>query len=643
MAISKISVTHVCLAVILCFFGSQTEAVAGGELKKIKQLESLLQVYIKENAALKRKLKNLEARLNAMDNTAESENPLEDSQKNAVATDSDALKASKSKAVTVVKPNYETKFPKLDDKTICDSATFFTGTTGQYQKHWSSGPVAKQYVEDAKNRGLKCGVGEPVVFRADANKKGPVDNQTTVINMSAENRALLVASRSFITGREAVDAKKVYKNRTAFYETRWRENYDNFPFFEIICRVVFEADWVGLNNLEEVKSYLRKNRCTEASLKDDRYFLSDMVQSGVRVDIDGDGVRDLLVFLYGWQKKNPLRMVAFKYKWETNPNSHESPIERLFAPEEVFANGEYPKVQNARFISTADFNEDGMVDIFYSDGGYDTEPFAIYPSKLFLSSSDGYVVKVLTKPLKVHGSAVGDFNGDGHFDIYIGKSISSIQDWGNRKDQNPTLFMGDGRGNFSKANEFLPGLAKSKGKEVQFAEFLDVDRDGYLDLITGAQCGRKSFIFWNDSNGKYDNENKTIIPLEYVKWGKRKCGAFFNTITQIFLLDDEETNKVYFGTTSSKHYNGNRISLFELNGRKLGKNLEPYPDIEDVGFAYKIDYDGRKTGSKLGIFDFFFKKTVYEYDSSTKKFRKIDVRNRNHKFTFPKEEIMSGR
>ena len=94
MAISKISVTHVCLDVILCFFGSQTEAVAGGELKKIKQLESLLQVYIKENAALKRKLKNLEARLNAMDNTAENENPLEDSQKNAVATDSDALKAS---------------------------------------------------------------------------------------------------------------------------------------------------------------------------------------------------------------------------------------------------------------------------------------------------------------------------------------------------------------------------------------------------------------------------------------------------------------------------------------------------------------------------------------------------------------------
>ena len=142
---------------------------------------------------------------------------------------------------------------------------------------------------------------------------------------------------------------------------------------------------------------------------------------------------------------------------------------------------------------------------------------------------------------------------------------------------------------------------------------------------------------------KYNNENKTTIPLEYVKWGKRKCGAFFNTITQIFLLDDEETNKVYFGTTSSKHYKGNRISLFELNGRKLGKNLEPYPDIEDEGFAYKIDYDGRQTGSRLGIFDFFYKKTVYEFDSSTRKFRKIGVRNKNHKFTFPKADIVSGR
>ena len=131
MAIFKKILTYVCLAVIICFFSSQTEVVASDELKKIKQLESLLQVYIKENAALKRKLQDLEARLNAMDNAAENENPLEDWQQNAVATDSDALKASKPKAETVVKPNYDTKFPKLDDKTICDSATFLTGTTGQ--------------------------------------------------------------------------------------------------------------------------------------------------------------------------------------------------------------------------------------------------------------------------------------------------------------------------------------------------------------------------------------------------------------------------------------------------------------------------------------------------------------------------------
>ena len=186
-------------------------------------------------------------------------------------------------------------------------------------------------------------------------------------------------------------------------------------------------------------------------------------------------------------------------------------------------------------------------------------------------------------------------------------------------------------------------MAKSKVELVQFAEFLDVDRDGHLDLITGGQCGRKSYIFWNDGNGKYDNENKTTIPLDYVKWGKRKCRDFYHTITQIFMLDDEETNKVYFGTTSSKHYKGNRISLFELNGRKLGKNLEPYPDIEDVGFAYKVDYDGQMDGTRLGIFDFFYKKTVYEFDSSTRKFQKINVRNKNHKFKFPKAEIMSGR
>ena len=113
------------------------------------------------------------------------------------------------------------------------------------------------------------------------------------------------------------------------------KNYNDFPFYEIIWRVVFEANWVGLKNLNELKAYLRSNRCTEANFKDDRYILADMVQGGVRLDIDGDGIRDLLVFLYGWQVDNPLRMVAFKYKWETNPESLESPIERLFTPEDI--------------------------------------------------------------------------------------------------------------------------------------------------------------------------------------------------------------------------------------------------------------------------------------------------------------------
>jgi len=472
-------------------------------------------------------------------------------------------------------------------------------------------------------------------------KKRNAGDQVPVSSNLPLSDMMLAKDHPFISGRDATNNSRAYNNRTAFYETRWRENYDDFPFYEILCRVVFEADWVGLNNLEEIKSYLRDNRCTEANLKDDRYFLSDMIQSGVRVDIDGDGVRDLLVFLYGWQVKNPLRMVAFKFKWETKPESLDSPIERLFRPEEVFADAKYPKVQNARFVSTADFNEDGKVDIFFSDGGYDHKPFAIYPSKLFLSSNDGYVVEDLTIPLKIHGSAVGDFNSDGHFDIYLGKTISRIQDWNDRTDENPTLLIGDGRGNFQKANEFLSILAKSKSSEVQFSEFLDVDGDGYLDLIIGGQCGKQSYIFWNDGKGKYNNENKAIIPLDYVKWGNPKCGDFYNTITQVFMLNDEETNKVYFGTTSSKHYKGNRISLFELNGRNLGKNLEPFPDAEDAGFAYKMDYDGQLSGSRLGIFDFFFKKTIYKYDSSKRKFLKVGLDNRNHEFKFPRDKIMA--
>lgn len=168
-----------------------------------------------------------------------------------------------------------------------------------------------------------------------------------------------------------------YPNETAHYTTMRAQHYEVFPLNEIACRAVFEAPWVGFDDLEEIKSYLNETECRNIHYqKMNASSLQHVIQSGVKLDFDGDGIRDQLVFLYGFQPNNPLTVLAFKLNREyenytqVQPSERVSPIERVFQPEEVFSSGEYPTVQSARFLSVADFNNDGIQDVFASDDGY---------------------------------------------------------------------------------------------------------------------------------------------------------------------------------------------------------------------------------------------------------------------------------
>ena len=214
-----------------------------------------------------------------------------------------------------------------------------------------------------------------------------------------------------------------HSNKTAHYTSNKYEDYDIFPFYEIACRSVFQAPWAGFKDLDKIKTFLSSpdNKCRNLGFKSSRYSLYDLPEAGVRIDLDNDGIRDLLVFLYGFQPKAPLKMVAFKFRSDKYQNN-KSPILRAFKADEIFASGEYPTIQNARYISVADFNSDGEPDIVIADGGYDTEPMTAHFSKILLSSPEGFVERNIGPKRKRHGAAAGDVNGDGSIDILFGRS-----------------------------------------------------------------------------------------------------------------------------------------------------------------------------------------------------------------------------
>jgi hypothetical protein len=168
--------------------------------------------------------------------------------------------------------------------------------------------------------------------------------------------------------------------------------------------------------------------------------------------------------------------------------------------------------------------------------------------------------------------------------------------------------------------------------------------------VSGQSCGKLSKIFWNDGRGVFTNKNSTIIPLDYSK----KAGSFFtgcekkgfyNTIDQVYLVSETETNKRYFGVIASERWKGRNLSLFKINGRSFSPSLtsKESPNIEASNkyrqFAYKLNYRESQDGHQLDIYDFQFKKVSLKFNIYNETYTKTSS-SQNTSTLFNYKEIM---
>ena len=128
-------------------------------------------------------------------------------------------------------------------------------------------------------------------------------------------------------------------------------------------------------------------------------------------------------------------------------------------------------------VAFLDFDRDGLLDIFFVNGGETPQGKSEAPVRnaLYRNLGDGKFEDVAAKagvdrlPFYGMGVTVGDYDNDGFPDLYVTGYPAS------------TLFHNNGNGTFTDVTE--KAALKNAGRWAASAAWIDYDRDGLLDLV----------------------------------------------------------------------------------------------------------------------------------------------------------------
>jgi antitoxin component YwqK of YwqJK toxin-antitoxin module len=218
-----------------------------------------------------------------------------------------------------------------------------------------------------------------------------------------------------------------------------------------------------------------------------------------------------------------------------------------------------PKAEVPRKSIIGDYNGDGKEDIYVAGHGWDQPPYGGEAPVLILSSKAGYTTSVLDNYVGFqHGAASADIDADGDLDI-----VGVITDTPTKSGANYVMMLiNDGSGNFVHDKTKLQNL---KGRYYT-VELVDVDKDGYIDLLLGGLNTNTwkpiTEILWGSGLGDYSNWNKTILPAV--------PGQLFAIDIDVGDIDNDGDKDIILNRTGSAQglgdYIGYYVQILKNNG-----------------------------------------------------------------------------
>jgi hypothetical protein len=164
-----------------------------------------------------------------------------------------------------------------------------------------------------------------------------------------------------------------------------------------------------------------------------------------------------------------------------------------------------PATVHARKVIVGDFNGDHVPDFFVADHGYDAPPFPGATPVLVLSGGGKFTQAATPGVSKgfQHGASSADVRGAGKLDIVLLDSTNGAY-----------YLTNDGLGSFTAGWGNLPASITTPGANYFTVELIDVDGDGYFDLVVGGheQDGFPTKVFWGDGSGTFSDSRSVTVP-----------------------------------------------------------------------------------------------------------------------------------
>jgi hypothetical protein len=278
------------------------------------------------------------------------------------------------------------------------------------------------------------------------------------------------------------------------------------------------------------------------------------LQDLIPFDIDLDGDTDLIVTSLVWPP--------------TVPGTEVPPIIYRNDGAGGFTVVDDAWVNDIRFVhprhwTAFDADKDGKQELVIVDHGTDTNPFPGGVSLMLRHGPGGSLVPESSQRFPsisafTHNVASGDFNGDGHIDVFM----CNIQGGGT---PSPRLLINDGTGSFTSTPQGLPQVLTSFARKYMASAAADLDGDGDIDLVLGGHDGSRDnenfahdAILWNDGTGTFTFAPDAALPA-------RNLGAAGGTVA-IAVGDLDGDNLPDLVMSTLFQYREPRLQLMLANG-----------------------------------------------------------------------------